>query len=119
MLPKDNMSSTFSEATTSQAHTELHCFLLLKERVSPLHVVLRGHACSLPSLLARCSDLAPASEITLLLAPLLPCPFQGQGGYITFLLTKHRDQSNLRAIYLWFQRVRSWQQVGTAVGAKS
>lgn len=34
MLPKDNMSSTFSEATTSQAHTELHCFLLLKERVA-------------------------------------------------------------------------------------
>lgn len=31
MMPKDNMSSTFSEAT-SQAHTELHCFLLLKER---------------------------------------------------------------------------------------
>lgn len=51
MLPKDNMSSTFSEATTSQAHTELH-FLLLKERVSPLRVVLRDHACSLPSLLA-------------------------------------------------------------------
>lgn len=78
MLPKDNMSSTFSEATTSQAHTELHFFLLLKERVSLLRVILRDHACSLPSLLARCSDLAPSSTST--------CPFQGQGGYITFLL---------------------------------
>lgn len=49
----------------------------------------------------------------------LPVPRPGWLHYFSTAVTKHRDQSNLRAIYLWFQRVRSWQQVGTAVGAKS